>query len=117
MQSSGVCDVLHDASAYNCTVLEALGDEPGEVDGGVDADGCEVCAAIHAWGELVFGKNAEVGQDIFEPGVFSDEFAEPVSHGAVGVFLAAVDEVVCLRKSMWNSQCWVVMMLTLEMNA
>lgn len=87
-------DVLDIATADLGTVLEALRDEPGQVDGRVDADGGEVGAAVHAGGELVLWEDAEVGQDVFEPGIFSDQFAEPVSYGAVGVFLAAVNKVV-----------------------
>lgn len=81
-------------AAHHGAVFQALRDQPRQVEGGVDADGGEVRAAVHAWGKFGGGKDAEVGQHVFEPGVFADELAEPVADGAVGVFVAAVDEVV-----------------------
>lgn len=40
---------------------EALGDQVGEVDGGVYADGCEDCAGVGEGGEFGGGEDAEVG--------------------------------------------------------
>jgi hypothetical protein len=43
VQGGGVVNVSEDRSRDGAAVAEALGDEVGEVDGGVDADGCEGC--------------------------------------------------------------------------
>ena len=94
VQVRSVSDVLDDPSTDLGAVFEALGREPGEVEGGVDADGRKIRAAVHARREFIFGQDSEIRKDVFEPSVFSDQFAEPVSDRAVGVFLTAVDVVV-----------------------
>ena len=68
-----------------------MGDEVREVDGGVDAHGCEGCAGVDAGG-VGLGKNPEIGNGVFEPGGCREEFIEPLARGAFMVFVAVVDE-------------------------
>jgi hypothetical protein len=45
-------DVGQDVAFEGYFVFDALADEPGEIDGGVDADRGEGCAGVAVWGEL-----------------------------------------------------------------
>jgi hypothetical protein len=52
--------VRKDASLESYVVFETLACEPGEVDGGVDADRFEACAGVAGWWELGFVEDAEL---------------------------------------------------------
>ena len=40
--------------------LDTLPEDPGQVDGSVDADGRELCAGVTVFRELVFGQDTEL---------------------------------------------------------
>lgn len=70
---------------------ETLGNEVGEVDGGVDADGGEDCARVDGGWEVGFGDDAEVRNDIFEPGGWGEEFVEPLPRRSLLILVTVVD--------------------------
>lgn len=86
MQGGSVGDVLEDGAFEDGAVLETLGGEVGEVDCGVYADGCEGRCGVCSSGEFGFGEDAEIGDDVFEPGSWGNEFVEPLAGCSLGVF-------------------------------
>lgn len=56
----GLVYVGEDGSFYNDSVLQTLAEEPGEVDGGVHADGGEGGAGVAVCWQLGFGKNLKL---------------------------------------------------------
>lgn len=88
--------MFENAAVYNAALRKTLGDEVGEVDGGVYAYGCKCCAGVGEGGELGGGEDAEVWDYGAEPGRGGEEFVEPLACGCLGVFEAVVDYCFCL---------------------
>ena len=55
--------------------------------------------------EGLVGK-AYIGKDVFEPGLWFQEFGEPVAGDACGVFFAVVDDCVWVEMSI-REYVWV----------
>ena len=86
--------VLDDAAFDYDAVFKALAGEPREVDGRVDADGCEGCRGVDALSQLGFIQDSEMGHDVLEPGVRLEELGEPFSRCGVDVFGSVVDHSI-----------------------
>lgn len=53
-------DVFEHCALEDYAVFEALGDEPGEIYGCVDADGGEACGGVEALRDAVLGEHVEL---------------------------------------------------------
>ena len=60
VKASGFGDVGEDAAFDDDAGFYTLAEDPGQVDGSVDADGRELCAGVTVFRELVFGQDTEL---------------------------------------------------------
>jgi len=68
-----------------------LGDEIGEVEGGVDTDGCEGGSGVGCCWEGGLGDDPKVGDDVLKPGGCREEGMKPLACGTLGIFVAVED--------------------------
>lgn len=92
VESSGFRDMRDNGPFEDDAVGKALGDEIGEVDGRVDADGCEGCPRICSRNQHGFGEDSEVRDEVLEPWVCGKQIVEPIGYGTTRIFVTVVYE-------------------------